>query len=212
MNIILLGPQGSGKGTQAKFLAEKLGLFYIEMGAILRETAKENSQLNEIVNQKGGLVPDELTLTVLKDKLEKEKPDLTNLLFDGFPRSVKQYELLKEWFSQKGVKIDKVLLLEIGEQETIRRLSARRICSQCGNVYNLITNPPTNGGKCSCGGELIQRQDDTPEAIKNRLALYNEVTTPLVDLLEKEGLLIRVDGERPIDTISQDLLTRLQTA
>jgi len=209
MNIILLGPQGSGKGTQAKFLSEKLGLFYIEAGAILREAAKENFQLDEMVNKKGELVPDELTLSILKTKLEKEKPDLTNLLFDGFPRSLTQYQLLKNWFSEKRAKIDKVILLEISEEETIRRLSARRICSKCGNVYNLITNPPPHG-KCVCGGELIQRKDDYPEAIKTRLSLYHQITSPLIDLLEKEGILVRVNGERPIEAISQDLLERLQ--
>ncbi len=209
MNIILLGPQGSGKGTQAKFLAEKLGLFYIEMGGILREAAKVNPQIDEMINKKGELVPDDLTLSILKNKLGKEKPDLTNLLFDGFPRSLIQYQLLKDWFSEKGVKIDKVILLEISEKETIRRLSARRICPKCGSVYNLVTNPPP-GGECACGGELIQREDDFPEAIKTRLSLYHQVTSPLVEAMEKEGILIRVNGERPIDVISQDLLEKLQ--
>jgi adenylate kinase len=210
MNIILLGPQGSGKGTQAKFLAEKLGLFYIEMGGILREAAKVNPQIDEMINKKGQLVPDGLTLSILKSKLEKEKLDLTNLLFDGFPRSVAQYQLLKEWFTQKGVKIDKAILLEISEEETIRRLSARRICPKCGNVYNLVTTPKPINGKCACGGELIQRKDDFPEAIKTRLSLYNQVTFPLVEVMEKEGILVRVKGERPIEVISQYLLEKLQ--
>lgn len=209
MNIIFLGPQGSGKGTQAKFLSEKLGLLYLEMGALLREAAKKDPQLDEMVNQKGILVPDEISFKIIKEKIEKEGGDLKNLLFDGFPRSLNQYQLLKDWFSEKRAKIDKVILLEISEEETIRRLSARRICSKCGNVYNLITNPPPHG-KCVCGGELIQRKDDYPETIKMRLSLYHQITSPLIDLLEKEGILVRVNGERPIEAISQDLLERLQ--
>lgn len=209
MNIILLGPQGSGKGTQAKFLAEKLGLFYIEMGSILREAAKENPQIDEMINKRGEMAPDDLTASILKAKLEKERPNLTNLLFDGFPRSVAQYQLLKGWFLSKGTKIDKAILLEISEEETIRRLSGRRICSKCGNVYNLTTNPPP-GGKCPCGGELIQREDDYPEAIKTRLSLYHQITSPLVEAMEKEGILVRINGERPIEVISKELLEKLQ--
>lgn len=209
MNILILGPQGSGKGTQAQLLAEKLNAFYVESGEMLRKLAEGNPVVDQIINKEGKLLPQEETFSYLKGEIEKNAPDLNNLVFDGFPRSNIQYDLLKEWFHNKGTRLDKAILLEISEEETIKRLSARRTCEKCGKVYNLITNPPPKDG-CSCGGDLTQRVDDTPEAIKTRLAAYREVTTPLVEQLDKEGILVKIDGERPIQTIFQEIQTIVQ--
>lgn len=209
MNILILGPQGSGKGTQAKLLADRFNLFYFESGGFLRRLAREDSKIDEKINKKGELLPDKEMFLLVSSFLKGNAPDLKNLLLDGFPRSVKQYHLFNRWLAKRGAKIDKAILLEISEKESIRRLSARRICKKCGTVYNLITNPPPAKG-CKCGGELIQRPDDRPEAIKKRLAAYKKITLPLVDLLEKEGILERVNGERPIKDIFRDIVSRLE--
>ncbi len=205
MNLLILGPQGSGKGTQAQMVAEKLGLFYIEAGDMLRRLAIHNQLVDKIINKEGSLLPDEETFSYLKGEIEKNAPDLNNLVFDGFPRSIKQYELLKEWFHQKGLRLDLAIILDISEKETIKRLSARRTCEKCGKVYNLISNPPPEG-VCPCGGNLIQREDDRPDAIKVRLNIYQKTTAPLISQLEKEGILVRLNGERSIKTIFADIL------
>ncbi len=206
MNIIILGPQGSGKGTQARLLAQKFKLFYLESGEFLREIAKTNKEVDEIINVRGKLLPDEEVFSLIKNYLETKVPGRDGILFDGYPRSITQYELLKEWLMEKGQKVNKVFFLDISEQESIRRLSARRVCDRDGKVWNLITNPPPVPNKCSCGGNLIQRPDDKPEIIKERLAQYREITEPLVAILEKENLLTKINGERPIEIIFADLV------
>lgn len=203
MNILILGPQGSGKGTQARRLAEKYGLNYVESGDILREAARSDPRINQIVNVEGRLLDDETTFDLVKKGLEEKAPGGDNLLLDGYPRSPKQYEMLGAWLSDKGQKIDLAILLEVGEEETVKRLSARRMDRETGKVYNLLTNPP--GAEIE-KGNLIQRTDDAPEAIKRRLEQYRETTKPLIGVFEKEGILRRVNGERPIDAIFADLV------
>lgn len=211
MNIIILGPQGSGKGTQGKLLKDHFGLFYLEAGSFLRQIASKDERIDELINKKGELLPDEEVFGLISKYLEKEKPDRENILFDGFPRSVKQYELLKQWLKKKNKKVDYAIFLDVSEAESIKRLSSRRICSRCGRVYNLITNPPKGPfGKCECGGDLTHRQDDKLEAIAKRLKLYKKKTKPLLEVLKQEKILVRVDGERPIDVIFEDILKRLR--
>lgn len=204
MNIIILGPQGSGKGTQARLLSEKLGLFYFESGDFLRERARADSRIDEIINKKGELLPDEETFTLVRDFLKEKTQNLDGLLLDGYPRSLKQYQFLKDWLTDEGKKIDLAIFLNISDAEGVRRLSARVICPRCATVYNLITNPPP-GGKCKCGGDPVQRSDDRAEAIKKRLERYHETTSPLIEVLKKDGILVEVDGERPIEVILNDL-------
>ena len=209
MNIIILGPQGSGKGTQAKLLVDKLGLYNFESGDFLREVAKSNSMIDRLINQKGVLLPDGVVFSLVSEFLEQKVPTRDNILFDGYPRSIKQYDLLKDWLSESGTKINFSIFIDIREKESIRRLSARRICIKCGNVYNLITNPPP-GKSCECGGDLIQRTDDMADAISERLKEYKKTTHPLIEFLEKEGILIKVDGEKPIDEIFADIIAKIE--
>jgi adenylate kinase len=209
MNIIILGPQGSGKGTQANLLAKKLNLFYFDMGKFLREEAKNNSTLDEIVNKKGGFVPEDMSTPLALKYIEERVPERDNIIFDGVPRSKKQNNILEEWLREKAKKIDWVILLEVPEGVSIDRLSARRMCKKCGNIYNLITEAPPTPDKCSCGGELYQREDDYPEAIKKRLSWYRELTEPLLKDYESRGILIRVNGEKPVEEIFKDILAKL---
>jgi adenylate kinase len=205
MKIIIFGPQGSGKGTQAKLVSEKFNLFYFQSGEFLREKAKSDPRVDEIINQRGEMIPDEEMFLLLKNYLTEKLPSLDNFIMDGYPRSLKQYELLSAWLKEKGGKVDIAILLVISDEESVRRLSARVVCEKCGTIYNLITNPPP-GEKCVCGGNLVQRPDDTPEAIKKRLADYHTITSPLIEVLKKEGILVEVDGERPIEVIFEDIV------
>ncbi len=201
MNIILLGPQGSGKGTQARILIEKFGFFYFESGEFLRKIAKDNEELRKSLSE-GKMVPDEEMTSYLKAFLD-EKGLYDDIIFDGFPRTVTQYNFLKDWLSQKNVSLNLALVLEIGEEETVRRLSSRRMDPATGKIYNLITDLPPDGIDQAT---LIQREDDKPEAIKKRLALYRELTEPLISELKKDGVtVVEIDGERPIEAIASDI-------
>lgn len=201
MNIIFLGPQGSGKGTQAKVLAEKFGLFYLSTGEMFREIQKTNQEIAEMMNS-GVLIPDELVIKYLFEYLESKKI-YDNLVIDGTPRSVFQYEEINKWFATKGTKFNLAILLQISRAESIKRLSSRRQDKNTGKIYNLLTNPPGADVKAE---DLTQREDDTPVAIGKRLDEYEEKTKPLIDVLREDGILVEVDGERPIDEIQQDLL------
>ena len=206
MNILLIGPQGSGKGTQAEILVKKFGFYYFEMGGFLRELAKTDPLIYEYQNKKGQLVPDDVFFFAMKSLLEGKVKEGNNLLLDGFPRTIVQYETLKNWFDELGINLDKAIFIDIPEEITIKRLSARRTCKECGKIWNLVTSPiPPTPEKCDCGGELTQRDDDKPEKIMLRLNEYRKNTEPLLDLLRKENILVKVDGNRSIDEIAADL-------
>jgi adenylate kinase len=208
MNIILLGAPASGKGTQAEMLTKKLGLYHFQTGELCRNLAKKNKRIREIVTS-GKLVPEqEMTMYVI-DYLSKNYGDMKNILFEGFPRFISQYESLKSFLETKGDAIDAAISLDISEKEAIRRLSSRRICVKCGKIYNLITNPPP-GKNCECGGKLMQRKDDKPKSIKVRFDYYRKNTKKLIDYLDKKRRLIRIDAERPIEVIFKDILEKLK--
>ena len=212
MRIILLGPPGSGKGTQAKLLSKRYGIPHIAMGDILREEVARKTPLGEKVNvymSKGELVPDEIVIEVLKKRLQEA--DCTNgFILDGFPRTLNQAKALDNMLSELNLKIDAVIYIEVPDEEIMKRLSLRRTCKVCGRIYNLHYNPPKQDGKCDvCGGELIIRDDDKPEVIKNRLKVYNEQTKPLVDYYENHRLLIRINGVNTIDSVFQQIVEKL---
>lgn len=210
MNIVIIGAPASGKGTQSSLLANKLGLFHMQTGDLSRELAKKNERIKEIV-ESGKLIPEEEMTMYVLDYLHTKKPDLKNILFEGFPRFISQYEALEAFLKSKGDDIDAVISLDIEKDEAVRRISSRRICENCSAVYNLLTNPPENTGLCdTCGGKLIQRSDDLPESIEVRFQYYQDNTKKLIDYLDEKGKLIRIDAARPIDTIFEDILAKLE--
>ncbi len=206
MNIVLLGSPASGKGTQANLLCEKFGLYHLSTGDVTRKLAEDNARIKEIMNS-GKLVPaEEMTMHVI-NFLTNQKPDLKYILFEGFPRFITQYEALSNFLTSKGDDIDLVISLDVSEEEAIKRISSRRVCSKCGENFNTVTNPPTVEGVCDiCGGSLIQREDDNEESVKVRFQYYKDNTKELIDFLDGKGKLVRVNGERPIDEIQKDLV------
>jgi adenylate kinase len=197
LNLILLGPPGAGKGTQASRLTEDFGLPYIGTGDLLREHKKQGTDLGRQAKEymdKGKLVPDELVISMIFDKIEDEGDD--GFLLDGFPRSIGQADALGEEMDRRGRRLTAVLLIDAPDDCVIERLSGRRQCSN-GHLYHVKYDPPKHEDKCDqCGRPLSQREDDQPDAIKERLATYHEQTEPLKDYYDERGLLRRFDGTR----------------
>lgn len=208
MNIIVLGPPGSGKGTQSKRLTKELDMDYFSTGDFARKMAEYNPRIKNIV-ESGGLIPEEEMTRYVYKYLEENFDDMANILFDGFPRFVSQYEFLTQWLKDKGSEKIITITLELDDDVVLERLSSRRICEDCGKEYNLVTNPP-KGEICECGGELITRADDNPESIKERLDVYKENVEPLIRHVEEKGSLIKINGDQPIETIAQDILKKIR--
>ena len=209
MNLIMLGPPGSGKGTQAKRLTERFGIPQISTGDILREAVKEGTPLGKEAKRymdEGKLVPDEVVVGIVRERL-KEPDCEKGFILDGFPRTVAQAEALDRILEEMGRKIDHVIDIEVSEDELLKRLTGRRTCKRCGAMYHIIFNPPKRDGICDqCGGELYQRDDDEEETIKARLKVYREQTAPLIDYYEKRGLLRRIEGSGKIEEIEERIL------
>lgn len=201
MNYIFFGPQGSGKGTQAKIIAERLGLCHISTGDLLRNATGElRAKADEYMNA-GKLVPDEIVIGLLAEKLKSPECE-KGFILDGFPRNLAQSEEL-----DKIVKIDNAFNIKISDDESVKRLSSRISCKSCGTVFNLITNPPKEEMKCDkCGGELVRRADDTEEAIRKRLEIYHEETA----ILLKKYSTIPVNGEQPIEKVDEDIMKAIK--
>lgn len=199
--IIFLGPPGAGKGTQAERLAKDLGIKKISTGDILREAVAKGTELGRKAKEymeRGELVPDGIIIGIIEDAINFNK----NFILDGFPRNIPQAEALDKMLSRKGLDITHVILLSVPDEEIIKRISYRRVCVNCGRVYNLIFNPPKEDEICDyCGYKLIQREDDREEVVKNRLKVYRVNTEALIDFYGKKGLLIRVDGVGDYDEV-----------
>lgn len=210
MVIIMLGAPGTGKGTVAGLLQERLGIKQVSTGDIFRKNIKEGTELGTLAEKyisKGNLVPDEVTIKIIEDRLNE--PDLEKgVILDGFPRTVKQAEELDKILQLKGKKVDKVINLTTPDEEIIERIVNRRVCSNqdCKAVYNIVLNPPKKDGICDkCGAELIVRKDDTEETVRARLSNYFEQTAPLVDYYEKQGNLLTEVVSKSINKLGKDV-------
>jgi len=212
INIILIGPQGCGKGTQAQAILKKYGLVYVEAGAMIRQQTllhdKKSSILNHLVNQEGVLIPDGIIMDIVCDKIE-ETPSPQGYLFDGFPRSVEQYVSLKEYLAEKQIKLDAGIYIYISDEEAVKRLGGRRVCSLCKKSYSLFLEPGRTA--CDCGGALIKRVDDEPEAIRQRLNEFHSRTAPILKLMQEDKILLEINGEQSIEQISSDIQNNLDS-
>lgn len=213
MNLVLIGPQGSGKGTQAQYLTEELGLKYLSSGELFQKLSKEDSslgrQIHQLINIEGKLVPDEIVQEVIEQNAG-ERGKIDNLLFDGYPRTVKQFNLMLDWLMKNDSRLDRVIYLKISPDESIKRISSRKICSSCRRIYNLLTDPP-KGNSCDlCGGSLEARPDDNPDVVKARLKNYYRQTEPIIEKARKMGILLEIDGEGSIEEIANDIKSSLK--
>ena len=215
MNMMLLGPPGCGKGTQAKILIDTYHIPQISTGDILRETIKRGSPLGieaKTYMDQGLLVPDLLVIRIIEERLQQTdcKP---GFILDGFPRTVAQAEALDVTLSKVGSKLEYVFSIEVDGEELIKRLTGRRICKKCGESYHLTFNPPKQEGLCdSCQGELYQRDDDREETIRNRLKVYRAQTAPLIDFYKGKGILRSIDGMGSIEGIQERITAFINTS
>ncbi|MCX5778583.1 MAG: adenylate kinase [Elusimicrobia bacterium] len=215
MNLILIGPPGAGKGTQAKNIVEKYGIAHISTGDMFRETAASGSEVGKKLQSfmsAGKLVPDDVVIEVVKNRLAKADC-VKGFLLDGFPRTDPQAQALDLMLAAGKQKIDAVLCLKIDDSEIVRRLSSRRVCPSCGGSFNLVSQPPKVDGICDfCAAKIVQRADDNEQTIRQRLQVYHQQTSPLIAYYTKRGILNSVDGSRAVNEVFKDLCAFIPTA
>jgi adenylate kinase len=214
LNLILMGPPGAGKGTQAERLVDDFDLPYYATGDILRAAVKEESELGKDAKEymeRGDLVPDELIIKVIMERVDSEEAD-DGFVLDGFPRTVGQAEALEEALDRRDRSVSAALLIEAPDEEVIRRLSGRRICVKNGHVYHLEFDPPKSDEVCDQdGSRLVQRDDDKEETVKKRLSVYHDQTEPLIEWYDDKAILRRFDGTRKPDEVHQHIRATLAT-
>lgn len=212
MNVVLLGPPGAGKGTQAARIVEKYGVPHISTGDIFRANIKAGTELGKRAQEymnRGELVPDELVVEIATDRLAADDCK-EGFLLDGFPRTVFQAEKLDEFMASKGREIEHVLNIEVGRDDLMARLTGRRVCKSCGASFHVVNIPPKQEGICdNCGAELVQRADDNEETASNRIEVYNRETKPLIDYYEKAGNIVNIDGGKAAEDVFAAIADRL---
>ena len=213
MNILLMGPPGAGKGTQASYLKAELGIPHISTGDMFRKAQADGTALGleaKSYMEKGALVPDEVTIGIVRERLAEEDCK-GGFMLDGFPRTVAQAEALDEMLKATDRKLDGVINIEVPQSLLIERLTGRRICSNCGATYHVLFNAPHQEGICdSCGKEsLVQRKDDNKETAVKRLSVYEESTAPLINYYEAQGVLLHIPGDRDVKEVTADILKQL---
>jgi adenylate kinase len=214
LNLVLLGPPGSGKGTQGERLQEDFRLPYYATGDILRAAVRDQTELGreaEEYMERGDLVPDDVIIGVISERIEGEEAQ-DGFILDGFPRTTRQAEALDEELERLGRELTAAILIDVSDEEVMRRLAGRRTCTEQGHIFHVEFDPPKKEGVCDiCGGRLVVRDDDKPEVIRNRLDQYHDKTEPLVDYYEARGILRRVDGERSSQEVADRIRALLAT-
>lgn len=212
MYIVLLGPPGAGKGTQAQRIAAATGLVHISTGDMFREHVRNNTELGQLANQymsRGELVPDEVTIKMLLERISRDDAK-AGAMFDGFPRNIIQAGALDEALAARGARVDRALLITVSDEELVARLGGRWICRNCGRLYHERNDPPKQPGICDvCGGELYQREDDRPEVVRARLE-KQKPPADLIDYYRRAGVLREIDGERSLDEVTAALLEAIR--
>jgi adenylate kinase len=213
MRLVLVGPPGAGKGTQAQFISAHLGIPKISTGDIFRANVSQGTELGQQAKKfmdAGDLVPDEITIGMVVSRLEEDDAR-KGFLLDGFPRNVPQAKTFNDLLFDGGTPLDVVLELVVDDDEVVRRLSGRRTCRSCGHIWHLDFDPPSVEGVCDiCGGELFQRDDDKPETIRHRLEVYYEQTAPLVGYYAEARVLVGIDAMGPVDDVTERALAALR--
>ena len=220
LHVILMGPQGSGKGTQSEHVRARLALASIATGELFRAAIHSQTDMGrriQAIYDRGELVPDDLTVALVEERLDELAREraagssVRGALYDGFPRTNGQANALDRALSDRGQAITAVVAIDVPRETLLRRLAARRVCASCGRVYNAESDPPRVEGVCDvCGGQVVQRADDTPGAVAMRLDLYDEETAPLVERYAERGLLTRIDGDRAIDEVTASIVDAIQ--
>lgn len=208
MQLIMMGPPGSGKGTQAELIVDKLNIPHVSTGDMFRRAINEGTELGTKAKEyldAGSLVPDEVTIGIVKERLN-QSDCRSGFLLDGFPRTLPQAEALDSLLDNLNFELDAVLNIYVSEEELIRRLTGRRMCEDCGTAYHMVFNPPSVEGRCDkCGGKLYQRDDDTEDTILNRLKVYREQTEPIIDYYRKKDLVKDINGDQKIEDVSKEI-------
>ncbi|WP_458700325.1 adenylate kinase [Sulfurospirillum sp. 1307] len=213
MNLMVFGAPGAGKGTQAKYLIEKYGIPQISTGDILRAAIADNTSMGLEAKKymdEGKLVPDSTIIGIIKDRLSQDDCK-KGFILDGFPRTLPQAKALDELMNELGIKLDKVISLDVPDELIVGRITGRRVCKDCGASFHVEFNPSKKENICDyCGGELIVRKDDNAETVKSRLEAYHAQTAPLFDFYKQKGVMVEIDGTKDVEEVTKDMFEAIE--